>query len=292
MLTGKILAVVNPLSGGTDKSSFYEALETFLDSVDYTHTVYKTTGEDDRERILELLEEQQPDIVIAAGGDGTSTLVASILVNRPERLLIVPLGSANGMATELNIPGQANKALELIKSGAERAIDILRINGHFSLHLADVGFNARIVKRFEQDKKRGLFVYARHLFRELFLIKVYRFDILCDGKPLKRKAVSLTFANSSKYGTGAVINPVGELDDGKFELCIVKPFPRYYLPVIAVKFFAGNVHESDYMEIISCREATITCSRKTTLQIDGEVIGKTKQIKLEMFSRAVKTIVP
>ncbi|HYH56260.1 MAG TPA: diacylglycerol kinase, partial [Anseongella sp.] len=168
----------------------------------------------------------------------------------------------------------------------------LRINGHFSLHLADVGFNARVVKRFEQDKKRGLLVYARHLFRELFLIKVYRFQILCDGRKFKRKAVSLTFANSSKYGTGAVINPVGRIDDGKFELCIVKPFPKYYLPVIAFKFFAGNVHESDYVEIVSCREALITCSRKTTLQIDGEVIGKTSQIKVEMFSRSVKIILP
>nr|WP_255534777.1 hypothetical protein [Pedobacter sp. SYSU D00535] len=152
--------------------------------------------------------------------------------------------------------------------------------------------NARIVKRFEQDPKRGLWTYARHLFREIFLIKNYRFYIEQEGRPFIRKAVSLTFANASKYGTGAVINPVGKLDDGKFELVIIKPFPRIKLLSIGWKMFRGTLESSEYVDVISCSNALIRTSKRTTLQVDGEIIGKVKEIKVEILHKALTLIVP
>ncbi|MEJ7693608.1 MAG: hypothetical protein WKF69_11375, partial [Daejeonella sp.] len=51
-------------------------------------------------------------------------------------------------------------------------------------------------------------------------------------------------------------------------------------------------HKSDYVQIISCSEATVTASRKTTLQVDGEVIGKVKEIKLSVMPKALSVLVP
>ena len=156
-----------------------------------------------------------------------------------------------------------------------------------------MGLNARVVKRFENDKRRGIITYARHLFNEIFLIKKYRFYItINDEKELIRKAISLTFANASKYGTGAVINPTGKVDDGCFELVIIKPFPRIKLLSIAWKMFTGSLNTSEYAEVISCKKATIRTSKSTTLQIDGEVIGKLKEIEVEILPKALLMITP
>ena len=102
----------------------------------------------------------------------------------------------------------------------------------------------------------------------------------------------MTFANASQYGTGAVINPKGILDDGKFELVIIKPFPRIKLLSITWKMFMNKLHTSDYVEIISCDKALVLSSRKTTLQIDGEVLGKVKKIAIECMPKALLVIIP
>nr|WP_255537096.1 hypothetical protein [Pedobacter sp. SYSU D00873] len=159
--------------------------------------------------------------------------------------------------------------------------------------MADVGLNARVVKRFENDSRRGIMTYARHLFNEIFLIKKYRFYIsLDDEKDIIRKAVSVTFANASKYGTGAVINPLGKVDDGQFELVIIKPFPRIKLLSIAWKMFSGKLNTSEYAEVLTCKKAKIRTAKRTTLQIDGEVIGKLKDFDIEIQPNALPVIVP
>src|SRR5690606_2566617 len=132
----------------------------------------------------------------------------------------------------------------------------------------------------------------KYLFREIFLIKQYRFQIKVDGKLLKRKAVSLTFANASKYGTGAVINPIGIIDDGKFELVIVRPFPRIKLLSIAWKMFTNKLQTSEYVEVHSCSKLQIRSSKKTTLQVDGEICGRVNEIRAEIIPSCLTMIVP
>lgn len=259
----------------------------------FEYLIYRLNPEEDQQALLRgEIEEFAPDIVAGAGGDGTINLLASLLQDTGIPLLIIPLGSANGMAKELGIVGRIEYAMSLIEKGVNRRIDLLRINGKICVHLADVGLNARVVKRFDQDPRRGILTYARHLFNEIFLIKKYRFRIHSDGKEFVRKAVSMTFANASKYGTGAVINPLGKVDDGRFELVIIKPFPRIKLLSIAWKMFMSKLQTSEYVEVISCKEATIRSSKKTTLQIDGEVIGKFQEIDIKILPGALSVIVP
>ena len=286
----KVLFVINPRSGVQADNLIDNLIQKQASLSRFDFRIYKM-HDDDEKHIHDLILEYGPDRVAAAGGDGTANLLAGLLAETGIPLLIIPSGSANGMAKELNI-FRVDQAISLLADGQEREIDLIRINGIISIHLADVGLNARIVKRFEADSRRGILTYARHLFGEVFLMKHYKFYITYDGKEIKRKAVSLTFANASRYGTGAVINPHGVLDDGMFELVIVKPFPDIKILSIAWKMFRHTLHTSDYVEVISCNRADVRCSRKTTLQVDGEVIGKVKEFHIEMMHKALKVIVP
>ncbi|SKB42130.1 diacylglycerol/lipid kinase family protein [Daejeonella lutea] len=286
----KVLFVINPKSGSAQDDTLKDLISEQAETQNFDFQIYNMTGNDEA-RISTEIKRFRPSIVAAAGGDGTVKMVAGILANTKITLAIIPYGSANGMAKELYI-SDIDFALELLSAGKVKPIDLININKEICIHLADVGLNARVVKRFEKDPKRGKLIYAKHLFGEMFFLKSYRFQIKHDDEEISRKGVSITFANAMRYGTGAIINPHGILDDGKFELVIVKPFPRVQLMSIAWKMFRGKLHTSDYVEIISCEEATIISSRKTTLQVDGEVIGKVKEIKLSIMPKALSVLVP
>ncbi|MGB4773840.1 MAG: diacylglycerol kinase family protein [Daejeonella sp.] len=288
----KVLVVINPRSGSGAYQHLENALKFQAELSPFDFQLYiipKTTAYQD---IKKLIKSYRPTIVAAAGGDGTVNLMAGILAHTNIPLLIIPLGSANGMAKELGIGNSLENTLSLISAGVIKPIDLIEINNRICVHLADFGLNARIVKSFEEDVNRGMLTYARHLFRQVFMLKSYRITLSIDGKQLKRKVVSLTFANASKYGTGAVINPQGLLDDGKFELVLVKPFPRIKLLSIAWKMFTNTLQTSDFVEIISVKNAEIKISRKTTFQIDGEITGKVKEIKAKILPKALSVLVP
>lgn len=286
----RILFVINQKSGKRNDDSLNELITNQSASKGFKTQAYLMQG-DDEEKIRSLIKKFKPDIVAATGGDGTVNFIAGILAHTAVTLAIIPYGSANGMARELNI-NSIDTSFELLSSGKKKKIDLLDINGETCIHLGDVGLNARVVKRFEKDPKRGILIYGKHLLGEMFFLKNYTFKISYDKRTISRKAVSLTFANASRYGTGAIINPNGILDDGKFELVIIKPFPRVKLISITWKMFMGKLNTSDYVEIIRCSEVLVKSSKKTTLQVDGEILGKVKEINARVLPLALEVIVP
>lgn len=288
----RVLFIINTRSGNQTDGSLKALIQNSSEELNYEYSIFELKKDFSENQILSAIEEYQPETLGVAGGDGTVNLIAKLIHNSRLPMLIIPTGSANGMASELGIGGRLESVLKLISDGVKQHIDVLKINGKICIHLADVGLNARIVKRFEEDPGRGLLTYAKYLFREIFLIKQYRFQIKIDGKLLKRKAVSLTFANASKYGTGAVINPIGIIDDGKFELVIVRPFPRIKLLSIAWKMFTNKLQTSEYVEVHSCSKLQIRSSKKTTLQVDGEICGRVNEIRAEIIPSCLTMIVP
>lgn len=287
----KIFFILNRRSGNRNLNDLIKLIDQKSKSHPFDYTIHFLDSFS-TELIRKEINQYKPNIVAVAGGDGTISLMAGILAGSSIPLAIIPFGSANGMAKDLKIPIEIEESIEVLLTGIIKKIDMVKINDRKCIHLADVGLNARVVNRFDKDLKRGLFTYAKHLFGEMFFLKNYVFHIVYDGKKIRRKGVSITFANASKYGTGAVINPEGRLDDGKFELVLVKPFPKIKLLSIAWKMFTNQLHTSDYVEIFSCKKAVVFSNKKTTLQIDGEIIGKVKEIRLENLEKVLSVVVP
>lgn len=291
-MNDRVLFVINHKAGKNKNPELEEIINKHAYNFNYEINIYRLCAEENAIfGIKTAIKNFNPTIITAVGGDGTVNLVSRIILQQNIKLLIVPYGSANGMAKELQIPDDLESCLNLITKGKVVKIDLLKINDEISIHLGDVGLNARIVKRFELDPKRGLLIYAKHLFYELFLLKRKRFTISFDDKIKKVSAVSITFATATKYGTGAVINPDGKLNDGLFEICIVKPFPDYHLFKIAYQMFTNQLKTSAYFEIIQCSKASVYCKKSTLLQVDGEIIGKVNQIDLEILPQVLKVII-
>ena len=289
----KFLFVINPIAGGNDKAAYQHEIEAWFKQHQLQHQWMATTGEDDAQSLRKQLEQHAPDAVVACGGDGTVNLVARTLLGTSTPMGIVPLGSANGLATDLSIPGNVGEALDVLLHGHTMEVDGLLINKeHYAFHLADMGYNARLVQEFESNTDRGKSGYARSFLRVARNRPLAKFDIKADDLHFRRRSIMATFANARRYGTGAIVNPNGKLDDGRFELCLFLPWPRWYLLWISVLFFIGQIDKSRYVEIVSCQKLQLSVDRPLPLQVDGELVGEHTEVRVEIVPEKVIVLVP
>lgn len=289
----KILFVVNPISGGKAKTEVKRLIQNWCSQHQVNGRIIETTGENDAALISEYLQVFAPVTVVACGGDGTLNLVAQQLLGTSINLGILPLGSANGLATELCIPDNVPKALDVLESGHTVHLDVLLVNEqHHCLHLADIGYNARLIQEFESDAHRGKWGYFKSFLRVVQNRPLAKFRIKIGGRQYEHRGVMATFANARSYGTGAVVNPNGKPDDGKFETCIFMPWPRWHIIWMSILFFIGQIDKSKYVKILSGDHVKINTDRPLPLQVDGELIGDYKTVEVRVLPEKLKVFVP
>jgi len=286
----KILFVVNPKSGKGSNEDIEGKISNFASKEGIDYEIYKTEGKGDKANIESYIKRFRPKTLVTAGGDGTINLVVPLILKHKIELGIIPAGSANGLAYNLNIPVDIEKSLEKLTQKQPTPIDVITLNETFyCLHLSDTGINARVVKRFEKEGSKGLVGYGKQLIKELFSgDSAFRVKINTGEIRKSTKAEMVVIANATSYGTGAQINPQGEINDGKFEIVVIKPYPWWILIKMAVSFFTGGLTRLENVRVYSTSSATITFKEPRDLQIDGETKEGIKYLQAKIIPAAIK----
>lgn len=289
-----LLFVLNPVSGDIDKEKLEATVRQTCTEHGRTAAFWHTTGENDLDKLTQYLAGQAYDAVFAAGGDGTVNLVAEALLTTDTVLGILPLGSGNGLSKDLTIPQDMEAALELIWHHEVRAIDTLRIGGHFSAHLADLGFNALVVQKFCGGDTRGPGAYVRIALTEYGDYEPLHYVIETDQETVETQAFMLTIANANTFGSNVVINPDGQIDDGQFEICLISPFPAGAAPALLYRLYTRDFDNSDYTRRLSCHRASISVpgQQQALVQVDGEPLALALPIVVEMIPRSLRVLTP
>lgn len=289
----RCLFVINPISGGLAKDNVVQMVEDYCKEKNISYQIYFTSGKNDGENIKQIIEGYDPGIIIAGGGDGTVNLVAQQILYSDKLLGILPTGSGNGLAKDLNIPhANLRQALDILSNYRIKCIDTLTANGKYFMHICDLGFNAHVVRLFNKTKKRGLLSYIRFSIREFFRYKTFRYEITTDKGYYKGLAFMITIANSNQFGSNLTINPDGNLDDGEFEVIIIKRFPRKKIIGILYRLLTNKINFSPYTLVLKAEEAVIATKKPKTLQYDGEIFGKIMRAEIRINPRSLKVIVP
>lgn len=289
----KVLLIINPVSGTEDKVDFLHVAHEIARVKAVDLSIYKTTGKNDLENLRRMIGHQKPHRVIVAGGDGTFRL--AIQAGEFDHNIsygLVPFGSANGLAKELSLESDPVIAFSKALMSKNRIwVDLLLLNDkHLCAHIADCGLNANVIKKYDQHQTHGLVSYARFYVTELSVAKPFRSVITTDKRKIEYEGYMLAFANASKYGTGAILNPNGSLHDGKFELICLKKIDAFSLLTAGLTMVYEDVNYDQYIEKISCTSASVVFDEKQNFQVDGEYIGEVESIKCEILPKAVKVI--
>lgn len=285
-----LLFVINPVSGGKQKNYYEDAIKLYFEKLSHKVDFFFLNGKNDAEELGKCIEKIKPDKVVAVGGDGTVSMVAKMILGTDMLLGILPAGSANGMARELNISDDIDDALEILEKGIVRKTDVVCINNEICLHLSDIGLNAKLIKYFEEGKRRGILGYAKVALRVLLKKQNIRVIIQARDKEIKRDAFMVALANASKFGTGAVINPKGDLYDGLFEVVIIRQIG--IVSLLKIWFLKPKNFDPKKIEVIQAKSVHIETYRKVDFQIDGEYKGKVRVVNAEILPGALNIVLP
>lgn len=286
----RVLMVVNPISGGRDKTGITTHVQKVLQQRKSLLKIFETKGKSDKERLFELLENENFDRILSVGGDGTIKLIAEVLKNDSIPIGIFPAGSANGLAENLNLPNNIEAQTEVALGGNFIFLDTIMINNELCLHISDIGLNAALIRNYEQGNIRGKLGYIIQSIPTLIKSNFpFHFRIEKEGRTIHRQAVLMAIANARRYGTGSTINPGGRYDDGRFEILAFKEFN---IPEI-LKTFREEVHlNPDFIEIFQSSEVVIECEKNIPFQIDGEYRGEVKTVHAAISPFKAKIAVP
>ena len=131
--------------------------------------------------------------------------------------------------------------------------------------------------------------YGKAIFRVLWEKQKMKVTIKTDDQELKRNAYMVAFANARKYGTGANINPEGDVSDGKFEVVIVRKLNVYE---ICKAIFTNKSFDADKIEVFSTKSMELQVHRKAYFQIDGEYMGKINSVKARILPKILNVMIP
>lgn len=284
------LFAINPVSGGTDKSIWKSGIEGYFAGLPHTVHLFELNGQTDDVSLRQKIDEYKPDRVVAVGGDGTIKIVATAVLDTGIPMGILPAGSANGMARELDIPPDVSNSVALLVNGIPKATDVLLVNGQdVCLHLSDIGLNAQLVRHYERNNLRGKLGYLKGVLYVLKKRRLLRVSITIGDVCVERVAFMIVLANARMYGTGAVINPDGSPFDGQFEVVILR---RLTFWEIVKLFWQYRPFDPKNIEIHPATSITIETHRRAYFQVDGEYRGQVTKLTAKIKPGALQIVLP
>jgi diacylglycerol kinase (ATP) len=286
----KYILVINPISGGLDKTEIKLKTLAFAKKNNVGIIVYETSGNGDEAAIKKLYKLNKPERILIVGGDGTIKMVVEALEKQDVVFGIIPAGSANGLSLDLGLQDSIDENLAVAFHSHFMEMDMVSINGKKSIHLSDIGLNAQFIKNYEESSIHGKVGYALQVFTTLAEIdEPFSTRIEANNETIRCVARMIVIANSQRYGTGVTINPKGIMNDGKFELVILKNLDL----LVFGKIITGNIPvNSEDVEIISTDKATIITASPVSFQIDGEYIDEVSHLDILILPAQIKVAVP
>lgn len=279
MDSNPFLYIINP-GAGKKKPGLINTLRDHLKTKDEI-VVTKAPGHAS-EITKKALE--QKIIPVAVGGDGTVNEIARVTAGTGSPFGIIPAGSGNGFARHFNIPMKTNRALEILKRKKTKEVDSGRVNDEFFLMTVGVGFDSHVAKRMAERKKRGLGSYIQ------IILKIWkeREDVpvtfKINGKTHNRNVFIFSVSNTSQYGNQIYIAPEADDSDGLLNINIIKTFPFYAIPSLAIRSLTGKTNlGKKYIESLISSEVVLKCHKKE-MNIDGE----SREIKMPAVIRVIK----
>jgi YegS/Rv2252/BmrU family lipid kinase len=291
LLKTDILFIVNPISGGRNKASFAEMVDSYLDREKFSPRVIFSQYRGHAHEEASKAAASGCPFIVAVGGDGTVNEIASAIEGTETSMGIIPFGSGNGLARSLKIPMNCTKALSRLNSATPSKIDVADLNGKKFFNVAGMGFDAHISHVFATSVKRGLKGYVKTAFAEFSVYKEQAYKIEIDGRVLERDAFMVCIANSSQFGNNAHVSPKASLVDGLLDICIVKAFPLYWLPVMGYHMFSKTSDRSKYVELFQGKQIKIMRSSAGPIHLDGEPVIMDQEIFVQVRPASLNVLV-
>jgi YegS/Rv2252/BmrU family lipid kinase len=238
-------------------------------------------------------EAKSADAIVIGGGDGTLNAAIDALIDVAKPVGILPLGTANDLATTLSVPSAPAAAAAVIAGGSRRAIDIGRVNGVSFVNVASIGLSVSVARRQSRELKEQwrAFSYVIASVGALQEAERFRAIIHCGGRRTPVLAYQIAVGNGVHYGGGMKIAADAAIDDGFFDVYAIETGSVAELVAIAPQFRTGVAAGVPGLKVFRGRHVVIETDAPMPVNTDGEVTTATPA-EFVMERRALEVLVP
>ncbi|MDR0536742.1 MAG: diacylglycerol kinase family lipid kinase [Tannerellaceae bacterium] len=287
-----VQAIINPVSGVGSKRAIPKLIEKIYESRNLALNITFTEYAGHAKLLTKNALKQGARYILAVGGDGTVNEIAAAMINSEATLGIIPRGSGNGLARDLQIPMDTRKAVELILKDHVTVIDGCVANRHIFFTTCGVGFDAMVSQKFATEKRRGSMTYVRRAIQEYLNYKPEEYELHIDDRAVTEKAFLVACANASQYGNNAFIAPHANMTDGKMDITILSPFTALDVPNLAFQLFTRQIEKNSKIKIIQTDRLTIIRRNPGVMHLDGDPIMAGKKITVNVLPKVLKVFTP
>ena len=287
--------LVNPLSGG----GFTDEKQRELDAL------FREAGAQPAFRLsadlrgaAQALVRERPPCIVAAGGDGTVSAVASALAGSDVPLALLPTGTLNHFARDVGLPAELADCVRVAVAGNTKAVDVGEVNGRVFINNASIGLYPAIVRRREKQQRRlGRGKWHAMLWAMHTVLRSHPFLYLAielDGVSQQRRTPFVFVGNNEYLMEGFTMGLRERLDSGVLSVYLSHRRGRIGLLLLALRALFGRLQQAKDFEAANVSELRIESHRHKRLLVatDGEVSALDMPLEFRVRPRALKVIVP
>jgi diacylglycerol kinase (ATP) len=279
---------------------FHALVEDSLQRNGWSNTLWlETSAEDPGRAMTRQAVTEQVDLVIAAGGDGTIRYVADGLAHSGIPLGLVPAGTGNLLARNLDLPLEEVDAIEVALDGQLRVVDLVKITvddrepEHFAV-MAGIGVDAMIMEETDEDLKDNVgsaayFVAAGKALGRLPVRMTVQLD---SNRPVRRHAMLCVIGNVGTLRGNLTLIPGASPDDGLLDLYIASPRRFRHWIKLALRLITRRPKKDDQVDQHTGKTVRIIIDGKDDYQLDGDVVGESTTLFAEIQPGALAICVP
>jgi diacylglycerol kinase (ATP) len=286
--------IANPTSGSYwQHARQIEETLIFLQDAGWKIELQLTREAGDASLLAHQAVMQKIDVVIAAGGDGTINEVIQELAGSETALGVLPLGTVNVWAREMNIPLDAHGAREVLLNGEKRLVDLGRVNERYFLLMAGIGFDADVAQAVEKKPMKRLGVLG-YLLVGAWLApgyKSFRAYLTINGQLIKKNALQIVVGNTRLYAGAIKYTWQAKCDDGLLDVCIVRKRSMLGRIVVLLDFLFYREQRQQWVSYERCEAMEMRTRKPIAIQVDGDPSGYTPA-RFTVAPLALKVIVP
>jgi diacylglycerol kinase family enzyme len=296
-----VTVIMNTASGHDDKQDSRAQIEKVLAD---SGREYRILAPDTPDGLKSLAQravkeaQQNPGIVVAAGGDGTINTVAGEIAGTGVPFGVIPLGTFNFFARNLGIPLEAGGAASALLDGKSQPMHLGRVNGQVFLINSSIGLYRRLQEEREQFKRRfgrnkamavvsGLLSLLRHH-------RVYRVQIDLDQQPVSVRT-PMVFFGMNTLQLEKLDLPIADCTArGLLGVLVLRPMGRWELLGFALRGALQGLSEAPNLIMHCASKVTVNWPRARTMKvaIDGETCECTLPLQYEVVRNALNVVVP
>ena len=295
------LVIANPISGQGRAMHHRHEIEAVLRRHGLTFSFEISERPGHTTELAQAAIERGCRHILAVGGDGTVNEAVNGIFRQHAAptaditLGVLPIGTGNDWARTHRIPKEYSEVATLMARNASRLQDVgvadfgARGVRHF-INVAGIGFDAHVVAGMP-DRTLGPLAYLAGLAKGLFTFQPVQLALDAAGEKHAGAFFDIFVCIGHYCGSGMMVAPQAEVDDGRFDITLIKALSRWEVLISLRRLFDGTLLTHPKVAALRGNEASVESPLSLPVEADGELIGHTP-VRFTLLPRALRVLAP